>query len=274
MPSRDYYEVLNIDRSATQEDIKQAYKKLALKWHPDKNRENPVAAEEMFKLVAEAYATLSDPKKRRAYDRSDCDDADTFGYSGDREREHPPHGRRFADDVFNQFFQDFGSSMGMGAGSRSLFNDPFFSDPFSNDPFFSGRKHMDPFGFGTNSFGSGNRNGFSTSSSSMRMSFGGSDGDSRSVGHSTSTTTTIDADGTRRTRTVTTTRHSDGRVEKKEENSVTDSKGRNLLQSEPSCSRSIKSGEDSDASSARLGAPLRSTGSRRDRDRDRDWERR
>jgi len=65
---KDYYKVLNIARSATGEEIKKAYRKLALKYHPDKNKGSK-EAEEKFKEVAEAYEALSDPQKREIYDR-------------------------------------------------------------------------------------------------------------------------------------------------------------------------------------------------------------
>lgn len=64
---RDYYKTLGISKGATEEDIKKAYKKQALKWHPDKNK-SP-AAEDKFKEIAEAYEVLSDPKKRDIYDQ-------------------------------------------------------------------------------------------------------------------------------------------------------------------------------------------------------------
>jgi molecular chaperone DnaJ len=70
---RDYYEVLGVGRDASVDDIKKAYRKLALKWHPDKNPENP-EAEERFKEAAEAYGVLSDEEKRARYDR--------FGHQG------------------------------------------------------------------------------------------------------------------------------------------------------------------------------------------------
>jgi DnaJ-class molecular chaperone len=63
MAKRDYYEVLGIEKSATEEDIKKAYRKLAIKYHPDKNPGDK-AAEEKFKELGEAYEVLSEPQKR------------------------------------------------------------------------------------------------------------------------------------------------------------------------------------------------------------------
>ena len=70
---RDYYEVLGVPKNAEQAAIKQAYRKIALKFHPDKNPGNK-EAEDSFKEAAEAYEVLSDPQKRSAYDR--------FGHAG------------------------------------------------------------------------------------------------------------------------------------------------------------------------------------------------
>eukprot|EP01037_Dinobryon_pediforme_P022670 gene22670-23897_t len=69
MPAaKDFYDVLGVKREASLEEIKKAYRKLAVKWHPDKNPDNQEEATEMFKAIGEAYETLSDPAKRREYD--------------------------------------------------------------------------------------------------------------------------------------------------------------------------------------------------------------
>lgn len=69
MSKRDYYEVLGLAKGATDEDVKKAYRKLAMKYHPDRNPDDPAKAEEAFKEVKEAYETLSEPEKRAQYDR-------------------------------------------------------------------------------------------------------------------------------------------------------------------------------------------------------------
>ena len=73
MSKRDYYEVLNVERTATEQEIKRAYRRLAVQHHPDKNPDDP-HAEERFKEAAEAYAVLSNPEQRQRYDR--------FGHAG------------------------------------------------------------------------------------------------------------------------------------------------------------------------------------------------
>jgi molecular chaperone DnaJ len=74
MPQRDFYEILGVDKSADKKQIKKAYKRLAMKHHPDRNADNKAAAEEKFKEIQKAYAILADEQKRQAYDQ--------FGHAG------------------------------------------------------------------------------------------------------------------------------------------------------------------------------------------------
>ena len=68
MSKRDYYDVLGVDRSASEPDIKKAYRRIAMKYHPDRNPDD-VNADEKFKEASEAYEILSDGEKRQAYDQ-------------------------------------------------------------------------------------------------------------------------------------------------------------------------------------------------------------
>lgn len=100
MTKRDYYEILGIQKNASLDDIKKAYRKLAMKYHPDRNPGDK-SAEEHFKEVAEAYAVLSDEQKRANYDR--------FGHEGLRGMGDP--GFTDINDIFSHFsdiFQGFG----------------------------------------------------------------------------------------------------------------------------------------------------------------------
>lgn len=107
---RDYYEVLNVSRNASKQEIKKAYRKLALKYHPDRNKSS--GAEEKFKEISEAYAILSDDEKRMQYDR--------LGHEG-------ISGRYTWDDIFRG--ADFDSvfrDMGFGFGGFDTIFDMFF----------------------------------------------------------------------------------------------------------------------------------------------------
>ena len=105
---RDFYEVLGVDKSASADEIKKAYKKMAVKYHPDKNPGNK-EAEEKFKEVAEAYSILSDPDKKARYDQ--------FGHAG-VEGAGPDFSGGFGNlnDILNDIFGGFGFGGGFGGG--------------------------------------------------------------------------------------------------------------------------------------------------------------
>ena len=69
MSLKDYYQILGVSREASAQDVKKAFRRLALRYHPDRNPDNPKQAEEKFKEINEAYQVLSDELKRRQYDR-------------------------------------------------------------------------------------------------------------------------------------------------------------------------------------------------------------
>src|SRR4051812_49449114 len=116
MPTkRDYYEVLGIERGAGADDIKKAYRKMAVKFHPDKNPGDK-EAEEQFKELGEAYEALSDPQKRAAYDQYGHAAFDPRMRAGGRGGEfHDPF------DIFREAFGGGGSIFDefFGGGQRS-----------------------------------------------------------------------------------------------------------------------------------------------------------
>jgi curved DNA-binding protein len=105
MATRDYYDILGVNKSASDEELKKAYRKLAMKYHPDRNP-NKKEAEERFKELNEAYAVLSDKEKRKQYD--------TFGQEGFRQRFSQ-------EDIFRGFdFEDIFSNLFGGRGRREF----------------------------------------------------------------------------------------------------------------------------------------------------------
>lgn len=132
----DHYEILGLTKDATPELIKKSYRKLAVRWHPDKNPNNQAEANEKFKLIAEAYEVLSDPAQRREYDNRGMygnqaeDFQPEFGGFASRKSQKPSGARsrsRFSEqhafDIFNAFFADM---------------DDFHRNVFDEDPFFNG----------------------------------------------------------------------------------------------------------------------------------------
>ena len=125
---RDYYEVLGVSKTATDEELKKAFRKLAKKYHPDANPDNPKEAEAKFKEVNEAYENLSDPQKRRMYDQFGHDGPQGFGGGGPGQGGYYSYSSSgfdgfgdFGDlgDIFSSFF---GGGAGFGGRSSSRAN--------------------------------------------------------------------------------------------------------------------------------------------------------
>lgn len=119
MNFKDYYSILGVPKNAAEKDIKSAYRKLARKWHPDANPNNPKEAEEKFKEISEAYEVLGDPEKRNKYD--------VLGPNWQQAAQQAEQQRRYRTNVGGQ---DFEFDLG-GPGAPSGFSDFF-------DVFFSG----------------------------------------------------------------------------------------------------------------------------------------
>jgi len=263
MSSESFYEVLGVTKIASSEEIKKAYKKLALKWHPDRNPENQTEATEKFKLIAEAYEILSDPVKRREYDSGGVECFDQPGSNGrsgfypgfNFSQSHHDFSNKRAFDIFNSFFADmedhhaqFFGNMGMNMNSGN------FNSGNNNNNNNGQRRNRgaggggfgsgfggvgmgsifenDPFfnSFGGSSFGNfGNNFGDGMNNSSTSMSFSSSSFSSGGGGRSksTSTSTFIGPDGRRVTRTETTITHPDGRQESTVDEHVDDSQVNN-----------------------------------------------
>ncbi|MCO5587357.1 hypothetical protein L7F22_041306 [Adiantum nelumboides] len=138
----DYYSVLKVGRNASTEDLKRAYKRLAMKWHPDKNPGNNREAEANFKQVSEAYEVLGDPLKRSIYDR--------YGEEGlkDMPVQTEPTGKaqssfkynpKKAEDLFSEVFGSSNTYSGMGSSyaSRSKGGRPAYGEgPFTTENMF------------------------------------------------------------------------------------------------------------------------------------------
>jgi curved DNA-binding protein CbpA len=150
MSKKDYHEVLGVNKDASDNEIRRAYKKLAVKWHPDKHPDNKKEAEEKFKEISEAYSVLSDPKKKSEYDNGGFSFEDFGGFD-----DFDPF------SMFDSFFgKGFGKHGGFGNFGFDDDDDDFFGGGFGKGfgmgKNFGGFKGFDDddFGFGGN-FGGG-----------------------------------------------------------------------------------------------------------------------
>ncbi|KAA8540915.1 hypothetical protein F0562_024947 [Nyssa sinensis] len=135
----DYYNILKVNRSASDEDLKKAYRRLAMIWHPDKNPSNKKESEAKFKQISEAYDVLSDPQKRQIYDLYG-EEALKSGQvppppssargGGSHSHQHPSPSFRFnprdADDIYAELFGGSDSVGGGGTGRSRVYKDGFF----------------------------------------------------------------------------------------------------------------------------------------------------
>lgn len=121
MNYKDYYAILGVPKNTPQKDVKSAYRRLARKWHPDANPENPKAAEEKFKEISEAYEVLGDADKRKKYDALGSDWQQAARQADQQRRYRTQQG-----ETFDNFSANFGSQAGAGSGFSDFF-DMFFS---------------------------------------------------------------------------------------------------------------------------------------------------
>lgn len=150
--AKDYYQILGISRTATDRQIKKAFRKLAMKYHPDKNKSKD--AEEKFRQIVQAYKVLSDEKKRRQYDQFG---EDAFK-NGNGNGFHSGGGFDFS-DIFKDFDGFGGQDEDFHRGHRDSFKFSFggngFGDDFFNDDDDDDDSFGDFGGFGDSFFGSG-----------------------------------------------------------------------------------------------------------------------
>jgi len=125
MAKRDYYEVLGVPRTASADEIKTAYRKLARQYHPDVAKENPKVAEEKFKEVSEAYEVLATPETRHRYDQAGFSAVESDFGPGGFGWQNFTHVSDLEDllnsnPMFQQFFGGLGGSFGGGRRTGSL----------------------------------------------------------------------------------------------------------------------------------------------------------
>lgn len=235
-----YYEILGVEKNASEAEIKKAYRKLALKWHPDKNPDNKEEAESMFKTISEAYEVLSDSEKRKIYDIYGKDGlTGAGGMGGPGFSGFPSFHFSSPDDIFKEFFGPHFNIFHSG----SLFDD--------DDDFFPRRGHSgqhstdggsrsssSPFGFGFGGDPFAGFGGFGGSGFSSFQSFsntGGGFGGGNVIQQSTTTKVVngrkVTVKKTVRNGVETKEVYEDGHLTSKTENMLEDRSGREQVKS-------------------------------------------
>eukprot|EP00494_Astrolonche_serrata_P029892 UN30159 len=140
LTSDDYYKVLGVSKDVTDRDLKKAYRKLAMKWHPDRDKDSKDLAEKNFKIVGEAFGVLSDKDKRKTYDQFGKKGLENGGFN---------HGN--VHDIFKMFFgggDPFGGGMGGMGGMHfdmgGMGGDPFGMGGFGRRSRGHGHRHQKP----------------------------------------------------------------------------------------------------------------------------------
>ena len=219
LESDDYFQVLSLSRSASESDVKRAYRKLAVQWHPDKNRLNP-RAEEVFKRISEAYEVLSDLEKRKQYEDykrtgfprgRPASTTEGFGFQTSRAAAANGFSTRRARDIFEAFFgaEDpfaafYGGGQQQHGRSRRVRSDPFESMGFGG------------MGVGMAMPGFGQMGGMTMMDQFFSNGFEGMNGPSAGVFSSSTTSSSsmfTDENGNVIQQKTTTTKGSDGRIE-------------------------------------------------------------
>eukprot|EP00486_Rosalina_sp_Unknown_P002967 CAMPEP_0201567410 /NCGR_PEP_ID=MMETSP0190_2-20130828/7918_1 /ASSEMBLY_ACC=CAM_ASM_000263 /TAXON_ID=37353 /ORGANISM="Rosalina sp." /LENGTH=249 /DNA_ID=CAMNT_0047987399 /DNA_START=154 /DNA_END=899 /DNA_ORIENTATION=+ len=151
MVNKDYYSTLGVDKKATQEQIKKAYRKLAMKWHPDRNPDNKEEAENKFKDIGEAYSVLSDKDKRKKYDTFGTDKPQHSGFQNNGDFQQSNFTSNNAENLFQQFFFNFGGGQN-ASSSQSKFGGSPYGDFGGFGSAFNGGMNNDYGGYGQKSY--------------------------------------------------------------------------------------------------------------------------
>ena len=138
MPKRDYYDVLGVAKSASKDEIKKAYRKLALKYHPDKTKGDKTS-EEKFKEASEAYHVLSDDKRKNNYDQFGHAAFEGAGGGGQGFGGFDFNSSSFS-DIFEDFFGDFGGGTSRRSSNRG--NDLRYDTSISLEEAYKGLENV------------------------------------------------------------------------------------------------------------------------------------